>query len=347
MTGTKIRAEGLNRRDFLKAGLLTGGAAAGAVAVDLAGQSLHSNNHSPLVGAPPLQGGVHGGHDGTVGEVDLSLFDPTQFLYEFDWGTESRGLNGQTVREWNVIAQNRDIEIAPNVWFPAWTFNGQVPGPTFRCREGDLLRFHLLNASPHPHTIHFHGIHPPGMDGILPLVQPGETFVYEFTARPFGLQLYHCHVMPVKRHIHKGMYGAFVIDPPGGRPPAREMVMVMNAFDTNFDGENEVYAVNTVAFHYARHPIQVKVGELIRVYLVNITEFDLVNSLHLHAGFYRLYRTGSNLDTYEFTDIVTMGQGERHVLEFTLDFPGKFMFHAHQSEFAELGWLGFFEAVEA
>ncbi|MGH2628584.1 MAG: multicopper oxidase domain-containing protein, partial [Anaerolineales bacterium] len=61
---------------------------------------------------------------------------------------------------------------------------------------------------------------------------------------------------------------------------------------------------------------------------------------------FRLYRTGTNLDVYEFTDIVTMGQGERHVLEFTLDFPGRFMFHAHQSEFAELGWLGFFEAVE-
>ncbi|MEX0788257.1 MAG: multicopper oxidase domain-containing protein [Anaerolineales bacterium] len=347
MARSKIRAEGLNRRDFLKAGLLTGGVAAGAVAVNQAHHTLPGQHNASTLSAPPLQQGAHGGHDGTVGEVDLSLFDPTRFLYEFDSGTESRGLNGQTVREWNVIAQNRDIEIAPNVWFPAWTFNGQVPGPTFRCREGDLLRIHLLNASPHPHTIHFHGIHPPGMDGILPLVQPGETFVYEFTARPFGLQLYHCHVMPVKRHIHKGMYGAFVIDPPGGRPPAREMVMVMNAFDTNFDGENEVYAVNTVAFHHVRHPIQVKVGELIRVYLVNITEFDPVNSLHLHAAFYRLYRTGSNLDTYEFTDIVTMGQGERHVLEFTLDFPGRFMFHAHQSEFAELGWLGFFEAVEA
>ena len=68
--------------------------------------------------------------------------------------------------------------------------------------------------------------------------------------------------------------------------------MVMNGFDTNFDNENEVYAVNTVAFHYARHPIQVKVGEPSGIYLVNLTEFDPINSFHLHAGMYRLYRTG-------------------------------------------------------
>jgi FtsP/CotA-like multicopper oxidase with cupredoxin domain len=150
--------------------------------------------------------------------------------------------------------------------------------------------------------------------------------------------------VPLKRHIHKGLYGAFIIDPKGGRLPADEMVMVMNAFDTNFDKENEVYAVNTAAFHYFRHPIHVKVGELVRIYLVNMTEFDLLNSFHLHAGMFKLYRTGTRLDQYEYTDNVIMGQGERHILEFALDYPGKYMFHAHQSEFAELGWMGFFEA---
>ncbi|MCV4754264.1 multicopper oxidase domain-containing protein, partial [Escherichia coli] len=85
--------------------------------------------------------------------------------------------------------------------------------------------------SSHPHTIHFHGIHPAEMDGTpLPgnggLVQPGQSFTYEFTAEPFGCHLYHCHSLSLKRHIHKGMYGAFVVDPKGGRPPAREFVMV-------------------------------------------------------------------------------------------------------------------------
>jgi FtsP/CotA-like multicopper oxidase with cupredoxin domain len=335
-------AKGLSRRDLLKFGLAAGGVAAVAAATPSGAPPVRSQ-----VVTPPPQ--VHAGHpdsSGTVGDVDTRLFDPAAFLTNFDWGSESSLPDGRTLREWNITAIDKEIEIAPGVWFPAWTYNGQVPGPTLRCRQGDLLRVHFQNGSTHPHTIHFHGIHSPLMDGFEPLVQPGETFTYEFEAKPFGLHLYHCHVMSLKKHVHKGLYGTFIIDPPADRPPAHELVMVMNAFDTNFDNANEVYAVNTVAFHYAKHPIQVKVGELVRVYLVNITEFDLINSLHLHAGMYRLYRTGTSLDHYELTDNVSMGQGERHILEFELEFPGKYMFHAHQSEFAELGWMGFFEAVE-
>ena len=285
-------------------------------------------------------------HGGTVGDVDTSRFDPTKFLTEFDYGKVTKLDDGRTLREWIVIAGDVEIEVAPGVFFPAWTYNGQVPGPTFRCTEGDRLRVNFINGSVHPHTIHFHGIHPPGMDGVEPVVQPGGSFTYEFDAKPFGLHPYHCHTPPLARHIHKGLYGAFIIDPPGGRPPAREMVMVMNGFDTNFDGENEIYAVNTVAFHYKNHPIQVKVGEPLRVYLLNLTEFDPLNSFHLHAGMYKLFRTGTRLDNYEYTDNVILGQGERAVLEFELEYPGKYMFHAHQSELAELGWMGFFEAVE-
>ena len=302
--------------------------------------------HAPA--APPHDNAEDAGHDmgGTVGDVDLSQFDPSDFLTRFDYGTRGTLPNGQTLREYSVYATEREIEVAPGVFFPAWTYNGQVPGPTFRCTEGDRLRFNFVNGSTHPHTIHFHGIHPPGMDGVEPVVKPGGSFVYEFDAKPFGLHPYHCHTAPLARHIHKGLYGAFIIDPPGGRPPAREFVMVMNGFDTNFDGENEIYAVNTVAFHYAKHPIRVKVGELIRIYLLNMTEFDPINSIHLHAGMFKLFRTGTSLDHYEYTDNVIMGQGERHVLELTLEYPGKYMFHAHQSELAELGWMGFFEAVE-
>ena len=123
--------------------------------------------------------------------------------------------------------------------------------------------------------------------------------------------------------------------------------MVTNAFDTNLDGENEVYAVNTVAFHYQKHPIPVRLNELVRVYLVNITEFDLINSFHLHGNVYRLYRTGTDLGRYELTDNVMLCQGERAILEFSYKHPGLFMFHAHQSEFAELGWSGIFNVQEA
>jgi FtsP/CotA-like multicopper oxidase with cupredoxin domain len=184
------------------------------------------------------------------------------------------------------------------------------------------------------------------MDGALPehQVMPGATFVYEFDADPFGLHLYHCHAVPLKRHMHKGLYGTFIIDPKTPRPPADELVMVMNGFDTNFDADNEVYALNTVAHHFMHEPIRVEVGALVRMYLVNVTEFDLVNSLHLHGMFFDVFRTGTALTTAERTDTVMLCQGERAVLETRFRYPGKFMFHAHQSEFAELGWMGMFEA---
>jgi FtsP/CotA-like multicopper oxidase with cupredoxin domain len=159
------------------------------------------------------------------------------------------------------------------------------------------------------------------------------------------LQLYHCHTPPLRRHIHKGLYGVFIIDPPEPRPPALELVMTMNGFDTNFDGENEVYAVNTVAFHYVRHPIRLRVGELVRIYLLNMTEFDPVNSLHTHANFFREYRTGTSLTPNNFTDITVLGQAERAILELTYKVPGTYMFHAHQTEFSELGWTGMFEVL--
>ncbi len=282
----------------------------------------------------------------TVGAVTDPSVDPMTFLEEFDFGQVSTLPGGQTLRTFEIRAVDREIEIAPGVFFPAWTYNGQVPGPTLRATEGDLVRVRFHNRSSHPHTIHFHGIHAANMDGVFEVVQPGETFVYEFVARPFGLHLYQCHTIPIRKHISKGLYGTFIIDPKDGRPPAREMVMVMNGFDTNFDGENEVYAVNTVAFAYQQNPIVIRKGELQRVYLVNTLEFDPINSIHLHGELFHVYRTGTSLQPSDYTDTIMMCQGERHVLEFTFDEPGLFMFHAHQSEFTELGWMGLFNVVD-
>lgn len=304
---------------------------------------------APTVPVPPHLS--HGGNL-TVGEVDIKRmgFDPMRYLTQFDTGKVSKSPSGRTLRDYTIIASEREIEIAPGVFFPAWVFNGTVPGPTLRCREGDLVRVRLINASKHPHTLHFHGFHKAEMDGVPGIgrgdIMPGESFTYEFEAVPFGLHLYHCHTAPLKRHIHKGLYGTFIIDPKQGRPPARELVMMMNAFDTTFDDENEVYAVNTVAFHYAKHPIQVKRNELVRIYLVNITEFDPINSLHIHGNFFHVFRTGTQLKPTEFTDTLMLCQAERAILELRFPFNGRFMFHAHQTEFTELGWMGIFEVSD-
>jgi FtsP/CotA-like multicopper oxidase with cupredoxin domain len=108
-----------------------------------------------------------------------------------------------------------------------------------------------------------------------------------------------------------------------------------------------VYGVNTVAFHYQMEPIRLVQHELNRIYLVNITEFDLINSFHLHGNMFRYYRTGTTLTPQDYTDTVMLCQGERGILEFTFKHAGRFMFHGHQSEFAELGWTGIFDVQEA
>ena len=308
--------------------------------------------------SPALVERSHSTHAmGTVGRVSPERFDPMAYLRSWNFShlreaergrfyQETKRPNGTLLREYQVLAIDRELEIAPGVFFPAWTYNGQTPGPTIRATEGDRIRVNFLNQGSHPHTIHFHGWHPPSMDGAQEAhqVRPGECFTYEFDAEPFGLHLYHCHTVPLKRHIHKGLYGAFIVDPKGGRPPADELVMIMNGFDTNFDADNEVYAVNTIANYYVHEPIHVTTGRLVRIYLVNVTEFDLVNSLHLHGMFFDVFRTGTSLVPHEHTDTVTLGQGERAILEATWRYPGDFMFHAHQSEFAELGWMGVFRA---
>jgi len=341
----------LSRRAWLRAtglGSLAGSVVGGA---RLAGQSTAAAAPHPRHDAHVM---------GTVGRTSPDGFNPTAYLRRWNFSDLPAGErskfyremprgDGTLLREYEIYAADREIEVAPGLFFPAWTYNGQVPGPTIRATEGDRIRVIFRNLGTHPHSIHFHGWHPPQMDGALAgqEVHPGETFVYEFDADPFGLHLYHCHTVPLKRHIHKGLYGAFIVDPKQGRPPADELVMVMNAFDTNFDVENDMYAVNTVANTYMHEPIRVQVGRLVRMYLVNVTEFDPVNSLHLHGMFFDVYRTGTSLTSSDKTDTLMLCQGERAILETTFRYSGDFMFHAHQSEFAELGWMGLFRAGEA
>ena len=187
------------------------------------------------------------------------------------------------------------------------------------------------------------------MDGVPGLgageIPPGGRTVYEFDALPAGLHLYHCHVRPLAEHIAKGLYGAFIVDPADGREEADEMVMVMNGFDTNFDRANEVYAANTIGFAYMDRPVAARRGELVRVYLVNVLEYDLINSFHLHGNLFHYFPTGTGKTPSELTDTVMLCQGQRGILEWRFPHAGRFMFHAHQSEFTELGWQGFFEVA--
>ncbi|WP_372608190.1 multicopper oxidase domain-containing protein [Halorientalis litorea] len=373
-----------------------------------------------LVGASGT-GTASGGHDddehgnfGASGEYSGSTFDPHEFLRQFNTGYDGQEsvpqrvveTDGQRIREYEFSVSRTTVEVAPGIEFPVWAYNGQVPGPTIRVTEGDIIRIELTNGNRHGHTIHPHVKNVnPRMDGIPQngpgLIETGETFTYEWQAEPMGCHLYHCHALPLKEHIHRGMYGTVIVDPDPERvreqpsdycgfhpsqitPELRaelvaraksrnheyeendavqELVMVMNGFDTNFDGDNEVYAANTRAFAYGvgetdgdgnwapgetKRPVQIDRERPVRVYLVNTIEFDPINSFHTHSQFFDYYDHGTTLlPTHETVDTVMQCQAQRGILE--LDYsdhdPGLYMFHAHQSEFAELGWMSFFEVV--
>ena len=312
----------------------------------------------------------HAGEMISTGEVNHQNngFNPADILTDWDIGEVSQSDDGRTIHSYDIVAIDKEIEIAGGLKFPAWTYGGRVPGPTIRVTEGDIVRIRFQNAGSHPHSMHFHGIHPASMDGMhgAGLVGPGEEFTYQFDAYPFGCHLYHCHANPLRRHVHKGLYGAYIIDPDPSRHPEnaeiaqsrllgspankqwQELLMVMNGFDVNFDDENEVYAVNSIAHAFAKEPIRVDKSRPIRIYLINITEFDPLNSFHIHANFFDYFDHGTTLTpTSTMIDTVMQCQGQRGILEFSFKDhePGRYMFHAHQAEFAEQGWSGFFDVA--
>ncbi|HEX2305712.1 MAG TPA: multicopper oxidase domain-containing protein [Nitrososphaeraceae archaeon] len=298
--------------------------------------------HTP--GYPMLQttGDVLDPTSSTIDPKNI-VIDPDKYLREFSYGRVTNSSNGTKIREFTLIASDTlTKEVSPGVLYNVWTFNGTIPGPTIRATEGDTVKITLINNGSKFHSIHTHGIHPSEMDGVFEGIAPGGKFTYEFTAEPFGVFPYHCHMQPLEEHITHGLYGVYIVDPKEGRPPADEMVMVMNGYDTDFDTENNFYTVNGIPYYYMHHPIQIDKNRLIRIYLVNMLEFDPLNNFHLHANMFDFYRTGTKLVPDEYTDIVSMNQAERGILEFSYKFPGLYMFHAHKTEFAEKGWTGLF-----
>jgi FtsP/CotA-like multicopper oxidase with cupredoxin domain len=327
LEGVKI----YSRRRLLWAGLAGSGLVGAAIAT-----RLMQHPPSAQVKVPPLP-------DADAQGIEKQT--PLHLLRNFDYGTV-RQENGRRVREFHLQAVTSTLQLNRAVSFVSWNFNGRVPGPTLRAVEGDRIRVVFMNQAGHSHSVHFHGTHPAEMDGIRP-IRHGTATVYEFDAEPFGVHLYHCHVAPVTRHIGKGMYGMLIIDPPDGRSPADELVMVMGGYDINNDQRNELYAFNGLPHAYMQAAIPVQQNQLIRLYLLNMIEFDPVVTFHLHANFFQVYRTGRSLTPSEETDAITMGTAERHILEFRFRYPGKYMFHPHQDAIAEAGCMGQFEVLKS
>ena len=199
------------------------------------------------------------------------------------------------------------------------------------------------------------------------MILPGKSFTHEFVAQPYGVYPYHCHVNPIADHINRGLYGMMIIDPKEPREQMVEMVMTMNGYDMDYDLEgpvippsmaeirgeeereeekerdNEIYTVNGKAFDYMDNPIPLNVGQKNRIYLLNMVEFDLINSFHLHGDMMAYIPGGTQYEATQVNDVIELGQANRGIIEFDYDNPGRYMFHAHVQEFTDLGWMGLFD----
>ncbi|HET7147599.1 MAG TPA: multicopper oxidase domain-containing protein [Candidatus Nitrosopolaris sp.] len=244
----------------------------------------------------------------------------------------------------------------------------------------------VTNDSKFPHSLHMHSMHPgpiDGMSGLAGMIMPGHSFTYSFVANPVGVYPYHCHMSPVEEHVARGLYGMMIIDPPTPRPHATEMVMMLNSYSYSFEHlngtghlaptlpatmqqmqanlsdviensdenngpDNQFYSVNGMPFGYVgKDSIPLTTGTPYRIYLANMVEFDPVNSFHMHGNMFYYTPSGTTESAKMYTDIVTIGQGDRGMIEFHYNFPGLFMFHSHINHFSDLGWIGFFNVTKS
>ena len=276
-------------------------------------------------------------------------------------------LPGGEVREFRLVARQGKWEVAPGTAMEAWTYNGQVPGPELRVREGDLVRVVVKNALPVPTTIHWHGVDldwrmdgPPGVN--QDPIEPGKTFIYEFVAFPAGTRIYHSHVDP-NVQMELGLYGALIIEPREPEPVRydREYTYLLDELAVDFttkvalgkadlpmrqfgNGRGgallyDLFLMNGKAGS-AIPPLMLKAGERVRVRLINVG--SLPHAMHTHGHIFKIVATDGNPvppAAQWRKDTILIGPGERYDLEVTAYNPGVWMFHCHMPNHGENGMM--------
>lgn len=191
-------------------------------------------------------------------------------------------------------------EIADGVRYNFWTFNGSVPGPLIRVRQGDTVELHLRNdpSSHMSHNIDMHAVMGPGGGAASTGTPPGYESVFTFKALRAGVFVYHCATPPVPMHIANGMYGLIVVEPPGGLPKVDHEYYVMQGdFYTtggyhepglqSFDMHKLLLEQPTYVLFNGRegslvgdHALKSKVGDSVRLFVGNGGP-NLVSSFHV------------------------------------------------------------------
>ena len=265
--------------------------------------------------------------------------------------TETMGGQPLTYREENGVkvfeltAKAVQWPILDGVTVTAFTYNGTVPGPMIRVTEGDQVRIVVKNELPDPTTIHWHGVEVPNaMDGVPGVtqdpIQPGETFTYEFIAKPAGTFMYHSHYEGDVQ-VSAGLYAPFIIDPqePDANPPAVDKVLMISEWRMT-DGqtfaampmqgmEPNYFTINGKSFP-ATETITVKKGERVRIRFIGIGQF--IHPMHLHGMPFKIVATDGHPvpEAAQLTkDTVSVAPGERYDIEFVATETGQWMLHCH------------------
>jgi FtsP/CotA-like multicopper oxidase with cupredoxin domain len=268
------------------------------------------------------------------------------------------------LREFTLTASEIDWDLQPGTTVRAWAYNGQVPGPEIRVREGDRVRITLINHLPVPTTIHWHGVNvTPAMDGPAGLnqapVEPGASFVYEFIATPAGTRWYHSHT-DVATQVMLGLYGSLIIEPRHAQHYDRDDTIVLSEWDAELTpkvaqgleprgprdetlrgGElGTDYFLFNGKMHEAIPPITVREGDRVLIRLINAG--TLAHPFHIHGHSFKIVATDGNpvpKDAQLTKDTVFIAPGERYDIAFEANNPGVWMVHCHIENHAANGMM--------
>jgi FtsP/CotA-like multicopper oxidase with cupredoxin domain len=263
-------------------------------------------------------------------------------------------LNGWTLpwrmnagwKEFHLVAEPVIREVAPGMKAHLWGYNGQSPGPTIECVEGDKVRIFVTNRLPEHTTIHWHGILLPcGMDGVGGLTQPqipvGKTFVYEFQMKKSGTFMYHPHADEMVQ-MAMGMMGFLVVHPkdPEFMRVDRDFVFLLNAYDIDPGSftpkvmtmlDFNLWTWNSRAFPGIDH-LAVRLGDRVRIRIGNLTMTN--HPIHLHGYDFRVTGTDGGWvpESARWPEVTTdVAVGQMRAIEFLADAPGDWAFHCHKS----------------
>ena len=249
-------------------------------------------------------------------------------------------------KEFHLVAEPVVRELAPGMKARLWGYNGQSPGPTIECVEGDRLRIFVTNKLPEKHAVHWHGhLLPNGMDGVggltQPHIPPGKTFVYEFQVRKSGTFMYHSHSDEMVQ-MAMGMMGFFVVHPkdPAFMRVDRDFVFLLNAFD--IDPGSALPKVNTMLdFNLwcwnsrvfpGIDPLVVAKNDKTRIRFGNLTMTN--HPIHMHGYDFEVTCTDGGWTRPEsrWPEVtIDCAVGQMRAFDFKAGYEGDWAIHCHKS----------------